>query len=382
MSDAVTIDPDGTYPIGAAARFLGVSASTLRDLERRGQIACTRTPGGQRRFAGAELLRLQKQSQGTPPKKPAPPSPHIAASAEDAKARQAWLSPLIARAQQELPADTPAAIRLRLSADLERALGSWDPASPTGDVEPLIKSLVQRARMQAETDREDAERHAMKGELVEFALARVRQGIDLLPKRIVGAPGSLKRRHVRATLRDQLRDLLQTRLRGDEGWDQVRELADEFMASWFVEQTPDSRIPNTVKFLAVGATGVIGGVAAAAALDPRIRAAAAKLKDPLWSLAVDVLKRFGAPPPSTSSPPNPPKQATTTPPPSGPSTGFVTGWRNSYRRTAKYSRLAIPKSQKAPPDGTTPFDAQAPHAATPDHDEAPPESPGTPSPTS
>jgi excisionase family DNA binding protein len=306
MSDTVTIDPDGTYPIGAAARLLGVSASTLRDLERRGQLECTRTPGGQRRFAGSDLLRLWKQSQGAPPKKPAPSSPHIAASDEDAKARQAWLGPLIAQAQRELPANTPAEIRLRLNADLERALGSWGLASSTGDVEPLIKSLVQRARIQAETAQEDAERHAMKGELVEFALARVRQGIDLLPKRIVGAPGSLKRRHVRATLRDRLRDLLQTRLRGDESWDEVRELADEFMAAWYVEQTPDSRIPNTVKFLAVGATGVIGGAAAAAALDPRIRAAAAKLKDPLRSLAVDVLQRFGAPAASTSPPPNPP----------------------------------------------------------------------------
>jgi hypothetical protein len=31
----------------AAAHLLGVSASTLRDLQRRGQVACTRTPGGQ-----------------------------------------------------------------------------------------------------------------------------------------------------------------------------------------------------------------------------------------------------------------------------------------------------------------------------------------------
>jgi hypothetical protein len=225
---------------------------------------------------------------GAPPKEPAPPASHIAVSAEDAKARQAWLGQVIAGAQRDIPTDTPAEIRLRLGADLERALGNWSPTSPTDQVEPLIKSLIQRARVQAETAQEEAERHEMKGELVEFALARLRRGIDLLPKRVVGVPGSLKRRHVRATLRDQLRDALQKRLRGDESWDQVRDLADEFIAAWYVEQAPDSRIPNTVKFLAVGATGVVSGVAAAAALDPRIRAAAAKLKDPLLSLALAI----------------------------------------------------------------------------------------------
>jgi hypothetical protein len=289
---------------------------------------------------------------------------------------------LIARAQRELPADTPAEIRLGLGADLERTLGNWGPPSPMGDVEPLIKSLVQRARIQAEKAQEEAKRHQMKGKLLEFALAHLRRSIEPLPMRVVGALGSLKRRHVQATLRDQLRDRLQQRLRGDERWDQVREVVDEFIAAWYVEQTRDSLIPNTVKFLAVGATGVVGGVAAAAALDPRIRATAAKLKDPLRSLAVDVLKRFGTRPPSTSPPPNPPKQATTTPPPSGPSTGFVRGSRNSCRRTPKYSRLAMPKSQESPPDGTKPSDAQATHAATPDRDEAPPESLGTPIPTS
>src|SRR5207245_2008631 len=114
---------------------------------------------------------------------------------------------------------------------------------PMGHVEPLIKSLVQRATIQAETAQEEAERHEMKGELVDFALAHLRRGIDLLSKRVVGVSNSLKRRHVRATLRDQIPDALRKRLRGDESWDQVRELTDEFIAAWYVEQTPNSRIP-------------------------------------------------------------------------------------------------------------------------------------------
>lgn len=34
MADKVKIDPDGIYSIGTAARLLGMSASTLRALER------------------------------------------------------------------------------------------------------------------------------------------------------------------------------------------------------------------------------------------------------------------------------------------------------------------------------------------------------------
>ena len=41
MSDKKSIDPESVYSISAAARLLGVSPSTLRDLERRGDIECT-----------------------------------------------------------------------------------------------------------------------------------------------------------------------------------------------------------------------------------------------------------------------------------------------------------------------------------------------------
>lgn len=380
MADKVKIDPDGIYSIGTAARLLGMSASTLRALERQGKLEATRTPGGQRRFVGSEVLRLREESIGGLPRKPGPTVSNAAAADSDAKARQAWLGQLIARSQRELPADTPAEVRLRLGADLEHAFRNFGPASPMGDVEPLLKSLVERARLQAQEAKENAKRRERKDELLEHALAHLRRGIDALSKRMVGAPASLKRRHIRATLRDQLRDLLRKRLRGDEGWDHVRELADEFIAAWYVEQTPDSRIPNTVKLLAAGATGVVGGAAAAAALDPRIRAGAAKLKDPLRSLAVDVLKHFRARPPSTSPPSNQSNQ-TTPPPQSGRSMGLVGGWP-VYPRTPRYSRPVTPKPQEAAPGGFPASDGRAGQAAPRNSDAAPDDSAGAPSPAS
>ena len=342
MSGRVRIDPQGIYAVGAGARLLGVSASTLRDLERRGKIEGERTPGGQRRFTGASLLRLLEESNHPPPRRPRPSSGDAKPSNHDTEARQAWLGQVVARAQRELSADTPADIRLRLAADLEGALRAFGPPSPPGDVAQLVNSMVERARLQGEQAREEAERRQMKDYLREHALAHLRRSIDALPISIVGAPRSLERRHVRATLRDQVQSVLQKRFVGDEGWDQARELADEVLAAWYVKQGPASRIPNTLKLAAAGVTGVVGGAAAAAALDPRIRAAASELKEPLRALTLKLLNHFK--PPASSTPPSTdsPNQATT-PQPSPPPTASSRTWPPYSRRTSKYRALITRK---------------------------------------
>jgi hypothetical protein len=143
MSADATIDPNAMYPIRIAAHLLSISPSSLRDLERRGKVACTRTLGGQRRFAGSELLRLLTPPTAGRAEKPDPASARGARAVADSAARQAWLASIIAKAQREVPAHAPADIRLRLATDLERALHHFGPAAPTGDVEPLVKSLVE-----------------------------------------------------------------------------------------------------------------------------------------------------------------------------------------------------------------------------------------------
>jgi excisionase family DNA binding protein len=338
MSDRVRIDPQGIYAVGAAARLLGVSASTLRDLERRGRIEGERTPGRQRRFTGVSLLRLLEESNHHPPKRPGPSSGDAKPSNHDIEARQAWLGQVVARAQRELSADTPAEIRLRLAADLEGALRAFGPPFPPGDVAQLVNSMIERARLQGEKAREEAERRQMKDNLREHALAHLRRSIDALPISVVGAPRSLERRHVRATLRDQLQSIFQKRFLGDEDWDQARELADELLAAWYVKRTPASRIPNTVKLAAAGLTGVVGGAAAAAALDPRIRAAASELKEPLRAFTLNLLNHFKPPAPST--PPSTDSSNQATPPqPSSAPTASGRPWPSYSRRTLKYRAL-------------------------------------------
>lgn len=360
MSDRGRIDPRGVYAIGAAARLLGVSPSTLRELERRGKIEGERTPGRQRRFTGSSLLRLLDESNRPPPRTPRSAPGHTTISNEDTRARQAWLGQVVAQAQRELSPDTPAEIRLRLAADLEEALRTFAPAAPPSDVTPLVNSVVERARLQGEKAREEAERRQMKGYLREHALAHLRRSIDALPTSIVGRAGSLERRHVRATLRDQLQSIFQKRVVGDEDWDQVRELADEVLAAWYVKQAAASRIPNTVKLAAAGVTGVMGGAAAAAALDPRIRAAASELKEPFRSLATKLLNHFK--PPAPSAPSTASSNQPTTPQPPPPPTAPGTTWPSYSRRTSTYRALisrkrtqgtktADPALQGGAPDG-------------------------------
>lgn len=50
---------DDLVAIGVAARILGVSVSTVRRWEADGHVASQRTPGNQRRYLVADLMRLR-----------------------------------------------------------------------------------------------------------------------------------------------------------------------------------------------------------------------------------------------------------------------------------------------------------------------------------
>ena len=292
----LSFDPPA-FPLDASR------ASSLRSLQVEGH--------------GVSLLGLLEESNHHPPKRPGPSSGDAKPSNLDTEARQAWLGQVVARAQRELSADTPAEIRLRLAADLEGALRAFGPPSPQGDVAQLVNSMVERARLQGEKAREEAEPRQMKGYLREHALAHLRRSIDALP-------------------------IFQKRFLGDEDWDQARELADEILAAWYVKQAPASRIPNTLKLAAAGVTGLVGGAAAAAALDPRIRAAASELKEPLRALTLKLLNHFKPPAPSTPPSTDLPNQATT-PQPSPPPTASGRTWPPYSRRTSKYRALITRK---------------------------------------
>jgi hypothetical protein len=362
MSDDLRIDPNRHYPISSAAKLLGMSASTVRDFERRGRLACTRTPGGQRRFAGSDLLRLREESAARPPRNATPTSAHLAGTTEDIKAHQAWLGALIAGAQRELPADASAEIRLRLAADIEHALRPFGLAAAVGDLQRLVKSLVEQATQQWEAAQEAGARREMKLELIEFGLAQLRRHIDTLAPRLVGRKGSLMRRHIQATLRDEFRAMLVRELRGDEDWGRVRDRAEEFVAAWYVRQAPTSRIPKAATLIAAGATGVIGGAAATAALSPEVRARLAQLKGPLRTIAEQLLARLSTTPPSGSPPTDPPEQATTNRPSRfRPAVGVGAGWPPGYRPRSRYPGPGTRTSPKVTPEPPP----TNPHAGTP-----------------
>lgn len=61
MTDRDTYTEAEYLPIGEAARVLGVSVETVRRWNSRGLIKSSRTLGGQRRFARAEVDRVKTE---------------------------------------------------------------------------------------------------------------------------------------------------------------------------------------------------------------------------------------------------------------------------------------------------------------------------------
>jgi excisionase family DNA binding protein len=144
VNNSARIDPDRQYSIGVASKLLGLSASTPRDLERRGQLECTRTPGGQRRVPGAELVRFLETSRVESPKHSSctsTPRRHE----DDSSAHRSWLGLWISKAQQSLPLDASPEIRLRAGARLERALRGLGPETDGADIERVVAGAVQQA---------------------------------------------------------------------------------------------------------------------------------------------------------------------------------------------------------------------------------------------
>lgn len=343
-----SIQPAQVYAVGEAVRLLGLSPSGLRNLEQQGRLQCTRTPGGQRRFLGADLMRLTEASSSAPIKNSASSQPRTAAAAAERSARLAWLTGWISRAQQELPADTPPEVRLRTGTQLEQALRHLGPDSDASAVEQVVTSLLQKARLAAEEARDRAGRLENKTLLLEYAQSYVRRTVDTLPTRIVGAPGSPKRLHVRATLRDQLHGRLQKRLTGDEAWGEVREWVNEFIADWQVRQTPERRIPLAINLLGAGLAGAAGGAAAAALAKPEVRV---KVKARLSTLAAELVTRFRPPSPPRPPDPSPPRSSQPSAP-TGPSTGgLVHPWPSVWRAPGAWRPPRRPHRPTTPTDG-------------------------------
>lgn len=297
------IDPDHRYPVGAAALVIGVSPSGFRNLERSGRLTCERTAGGQRRVSGAELLRFLAEEGPDQSREPTRP-PVPALSAADRAARQAWLARWMSHGLKALPTEAPPTARLRLRTDIERALRTYDPDAPDPEVSDLVQTLADRARERVEAEQERAECAENKATLIAYGLEALATAMDRLPARLVGAPKSPTRRHLRARLRAQFRDHLEGGLTGEEVLSDIDELIQEFLATWQVEHAPPSRVPASVKVLATGLVGAAGGAAAATLSVPSIRAT---VKQRMTAFAIDLTERMiraikDTPPSSPASP--------------------------------------------------------------------------------
>jgi excisionase family DNA binding protein len=287
-STTAPLDASRLYAAGDAARLLGLSPSGFRDLARSGRLTCERTAGNQRRVSGAELLRfLEARAEDPAPARDRPSAP--APSAAERAARQAWLAHHISQGLTALPAEAPPTARLRLRADIERALRAHEPGALEADVDDLVRTVADRAREQVEAEQERAALAENKAALIEDGLATLVRLLGRLPARLVGPPGSPARRHLHARLRDQVREVLEARLTGVELIDDVDELVRDVVAAWQNEHTPPSRVPKTVREIAKGLVWAAGGAAAVTLSVPDIRA---DVKQRAESIKADLAQRL------------------------------------------------------------------------------------------
>jgi hypothetical protein len=284
---AALIDADRLYAVGDAARRLGLSPSGFRNLERSGRLMCERTAGNQRRVSGAELLRfLEARAEDPAPELDRPSA--AAPSAAERAARQAWLAHHISQGLKALPAEAPPTARMRLRADIERALRAHEPGALEADVDDLVRTVADRARQAVEAEQERAALAENKAALIEDGLETLARLLGRLPARLVGPPGSPARRHLQARLRDQVREVLEERLTGEELIDDVDELVRDVVAAWQAEHTPPPRVPKSVREIAKGLVWAAGGAAAVTWSVPDIRAG---VKQRAEAVAADLAQR-------------------------------------------------------------------------------------------
>ncbi|HKX01760.1 MAG TPA: hypothetical protein VJX71_04620, partial [Methylomirabilota bacterium] len=169
-------------------------------------------------------------------------------------------------------ADAPPAARLQLRSDIERALRAHEPGALEADVDDLVRTVADRARQTIEAEQERAARAENKAALIEDGLDTLTRLLARLPARLVGPPGSSARRHLHARLRDQVREVLEERLTGEELIDVVDELVRDVVAAWQAEHTPLSRVPKSVREISKGLLWAAGGAAAVTWSDPDLRA--------------------------------------------------------------------------------------------------------------
>ena len=152
---------------------------------------------------------------------------------------RAWLSVWKEGAVNALPAMAPVDVKVAVRYAVETALAALGPEDHVAEIRDLVGAVVREFTDQLAEETRMQERETRKQRLL--------QSIELwiddttlkpFPPELTGAPRSPQRRHVLATLRQQIHETLAAVLTGDEPIEAVVSLMQDELAAWAVEQNP------------------------------------------------------------------------------------------------------------------------------------------------
>lgn len=152
---------------------------------------------------------------------------------------RAWLTAWKEGAVNALPATAPVDVKVELRRAVETALAALGPEDHVDEIRDLVGAIVSEFTDQLDEETRTQERETRK----QLLLQSIEIWIDdttlkPFPPELVGTLRSPQRRHVLATLRQQIRETLAAELTGDEPIEAVVSLMRDELAAWVVEQNP------------------------------------------------------------------------------------------------------------------------------------------------
>ena len=190
---------------------------------------------------------------------------------------RAWLSVWKEGAVNALPAMAPVDVKVAVRCAVETALAALGPEDQVAEIRDLVGAVVREFTDQLAEETRTQERETRKQRLL--------QSIELwiddttlkpFPPEIAGTPRSPQRRHVLATLRQQIHETLAAELTGDEPIEAVVSRMQDQLAAWAVEQNPQVDRRTLLRRLAPWVVATVAGGVAAASWSPEIKTAVRK----------------------------------------------------------------------------------------------------------
>lgn len=191
--------------------------------------------------------------------------------------RRAWLTLWKEGAVNALPATAPVDLKVAVRSAVETALAALGPEDHVAEVRDCVAALVREFTDQLAEETRTQERQTRKQQLLDSVNLWVDDTtLKRFPPELVGVQRSPQRRHVLATLRQQIHETLAAELTGDEPIEVVVSRMQDELAAWAVEQNPEVDRRALLQRLGPWVVATVAGGVAAASWSPELKSAVRK----------------------------------------------------------------------------------------------------------